>query len=82
MDPSDCASTLKMRGRCRTLGPGHHDRRNRATGAYQTYAEDAKVVTCGVVGRHPDNISRCAIRLPALSVAWPRRPPRLDAILN
>ena len=42
MDPSDDASTLKMRGRCRTLG--HHDRRNCATGAYQTYAEDAKVV--------------------------------------
>jgi hypothetical protein len=31
---------------------------------------------------HPDNISRCALRLPALSAAWPRRPPRLDAILN
>ena len=80
MDPSDGASTLKMRGRCRTLG--HHDRRNCATGAYQTYAEDANVVTCGVIGRHPDNISRCAIRLPALSAAWPRRPPRLEAILN
>ena len=80
MDPSDDASTLKMRGRCRTLG--HHDRRNCATGAYQTYAEDAKVETCGVVGRHPDSTSRCAIRLPALSAAWPRRPPRLEATLN
>ena len=80
MDPSDGASTLKMRGCCRTLG--HHDRRNCATGAYQTYAKYEKVVTCGVVGRYPDNISRCAIRLPALSAAWPPRPPRLDAILN
>ena len=73
MDPSDGASTLKMRGRCRTLG--HHDRRTCATGAYQTYAKYEKVVTCGVVGRYPDNISRCAIRLPALSAAWPPRPP-------
>ena len=44
--------------------------------------KSAQELACGIFGGHPDNISRCALRLPALSAALPRRPSRLDAILN
>ena len=80
MDAGDGESTQKMRGRCKTLE--HHDRACCAIGTNPTYAEAAQAVTCGVFGRHPDIISRCAIRLPALSAAWPRLLPPASHVLN
>ena len=69
MHAGNSENTQKMCGRCMSLG--HRDRRNCATEANQKYAEAAQAVTCVVFGRHPDTISRCAIRLPALPAAWP-----------